>query len=132
MKKLIFTLALVLSLSFSFACTNYLITKAASADGSTMTEGVDVTIEADASDPDGTITRVEFYQGNTRLGEDNSSPYSYTWNNVSAGSYSLTAIAFDDAGDNSTSSAVNITVEQESGSDNKALNKPITASSFER
>ena len=44
------------------------------------------------------------------LGEDTSSPYSFTWNNVTAGSYSLTAKATGDLGATTTSSVVSITV----------------------
>jgi len=79
-------------------------------DGATFTEGDNITIDANASDSDGSITKVEFYRDGTEIGEDTSSPYSYTWNNVSAGSYSLTAKATDNDGATTTSSTVNITV----------------------
>jgi hypothetical protein len=81
------------------------------ANGATFTAPANITINANASDTDGTITNVEFYQGTTLLGSDSSSPYSYTWNSVAAGSYSLTAKAFDNGGASTTSSPpVNITV----------------------
>lgn len=57
-----------------------------------------------------TITKVQFYNGTVLLGEDSASPYSFTWNNVSAGSYSLTARAVYDAGSSVNSSPVSITV----------------------
>jgi len=44
------------------------------------------------------------------LGTDTSSPYSYTWTNVSAGSYALVAKATDNGGSTTTSSVVNIAV----------------------
>ncbi len=69
-----------------------------------------VTIDASASDADGTITKVEFFDGNTLIGSDNSSPYSYKWNNVAAGKYTLTAKATDNLGASTTSSAVMIVV----------------------
>jgi hypothetical protein len=81
------------------------------ANNATFTAGQDVTITASASDSDGSVARVEFYQGATKLGEDTSSPYSYTWSGVVAGSYSLTAKAFDDDGASTTSAAVSVTVE---------------------
>ncbi len=86
------------------------------ADGATFTAGDNVTINADASDSDGTVTKVEFYEGANKLGEDTSSPYSYTWNSVSQGSYSLTAKATDNDGATTTSSAVGITVNPAGGS----------------
>ncbi len=91
------------------------------ANGTTFTEGVNITINANASDTDGSVTRVEFYQGSTKLGEDTSSPYSYSWNNISAGSYSLTAKATDNDGAVTTSSAISVTV-------NSTSNNPPTVS----
>ncbi len=44
------------------------------------------------------ITRVQFYNGTTLLGEDTTSPYAINWNNVSAGNYSLTTRLVYDAG----------------------------------
>ena len=69
-----------------------------------------VEIDADASDPDGTISKVEFYNGQTQLVELTSPPYSYTWKDVAAGSYSITAIATDNSGDTTLSSPVEFVV----------------------
>ncbi|GEO03937.1 hypothetical protein AAE02nite_16010 [Adhaeribacter aerolatus] len=69
-----------------------------------------VSLAANASDSDGSVSKVEFFNGTTKLGEDLSSPYSFTWSNVSAGSYTLTAKATDNAGLSTTSAPVNITV----------------------
>jgi hypothetical protein len=57
-----------------------------------------VAITVNATDADGTISKVEFYNGGTKLGETTTAPYSYTWNNVATGAYTLTAIATDDRG----------------------------------
>ena len=48
---------------------------------------------ANASDADGSIVKVEFYNGNNKIGEDNTAPYSIVWNDVSAGNYTITAKA---------------------------------------
>lgn len=72
--------------------------------------GANVTLSASASDPDGTITKVEFFRDSTLIAEDTSSPYSVAWNSVVAGSYSLTAKVTDNGGATTTSSAVNVTV----------------------
>ena len=69
-----------------------------------------ITISASASDPDGTVTKVEFRDGATLLGTDTSAPYSYTWKNVPSGTHSLTARATDNAGAATTSSSVGIDV----------------------
>jgi hypothetical protein len=77
--------------------------------GQTFTAPAQIAISAAASDSDG-VAKVEFFQGTTKLGEDLSGPYQFAWDNVPAGSYSLTAKATDNAGAGSTSPAVTITV----------------------
>lgn len=79
--------------------------------GASFTAPATITINATAADSDGTITKVEFFQGSTKIGEDLSSPYSITWTNVATGSYSLTAKATDDSSAVTTSAPVNITVQ---------------------
>ncbi len=69
-----------------------------------------IVISANAADSDGTLAKVDFYRGTTLLGTDTTSPYTYTWSNVAAGSYSLTAKATDNSGGVTTSSAVAVTV----------------------
>lgn len=83
--------------------------------GATFTEGDNVTIQADASDSDGTVSVVKFYHGPNLIGEDTSSPYSVSWSNVPAGSYNLTAVATDDSNASTTSSSVSITVNSTGG-----------------
>ncbi|MBB5034020.1 hypothetical protein HNQ65_003611 [Prosthecobacter vanneervenii] len=75
-----------------------------------------INISASASDTDGTITKVEFYNGATKLGEASTSPYGYAWSGVASGSYSLTARATDNDGNITISSAVAITVNAAPGS----------------
>ncbi len=80
------------------------------ANNSTANEGSSITVTADASDSDGTITKVEFFNGTTKLGEDTTSPYSFVITNAVAGTYSLTATATDNDNATGTSSAVSVTV----------------------
>ncbi len=83
----------------------------APASASSFNAPAKITITANASDPDGSISKVEFYNGSNKIGEDATSPYSYEWTNVAAGSYSITAKATDNSGTSSTSSAVSVTVK---------------------
>jgi YD repeat-containing protein len=69
-----------------------------------------ISLTADASDPGGSIVKVEFYQRQTKLSEDTSAPYTFNWSNVPSGSYTLTAVATDDRGATTTSAAVEVTV----------------------
>jgi len=74
-----------------------------------------ITINATASISSGTISKVEFYNGTTKLGEDASSPYSYSWANVAAGSYSLSAVATSGTGSKTTSTVVSVKVNVAQG-----------------
>jgi hypothetical protein len=82
----------------------------APANGTTYVESASISLEATASDADGSVTQVSFYNGNTLLGSDVSAPYSFAWNNVMAGTYQVTARATDNDGGSVTSSIVTITV----------------------
>lgn len=78
----------------------------------------DITIEATASNSDGTpVSKVEFFAGVTKIGEVTSAPYIVTWNPASAGSYTLTARATGDGGLTATSGGVNITVTNATNND---------------
>ena len=78
--------------------------------GSTFNAGATLTLSANASDSDGSVSKVEFFRGTTSLGSDTTAPYSVSWSGVAAGSYALSAKATDNAGATTTSSTVNITV----------------------
>jgi hypothetical protein len=78
--------------------------------GSEYYIGDTVSLVASASDPDGSVVRVEFFANNVKVGERTSSPWSVSWSPQSAGSYSLTAKAHDNEGAQATSSAVQVSV----------------------
>jgi hypothetical protein len=79
---------------------------------STSTVPVDsiVTITAAASDPDGTVARVDFYAGPLLIGSSTSAPYEVTWYGATPGLQALTAVAVDDSGAAMRSSVVNLQV----------------------
>lgn len=78
--------------------------------GATFPAGSSISITASASDVDGTIVKVEFFQGDAKIGEDASSPYEITWNDVPAGVYTLTARATDSGGAVAISTPVTLAV----------------------
>ncbi|HZS67380.1 MAG TPA: Ig-like domain-containing protein [Burkholderiales bacterium] len=69
-----------------------------------------VAIAASASDPDGTIAKVEFFQGGTLIGTATGAPYVATLSGLGSGTYPITAVATDDAGASTTSSAVTVRI----------------------
>jgi len=56
------------------------------------------------------ITQVQFYNGTKLLGSDGVPPYSYSWNNVSAGSYGVSAKVIYGSGSMVSSAAANVSV----------------------
>ncbi len=76
------------------------------------------TLTASAASTTSTITKVDYYASsrdaagtitNTLIGSATTAPYSFSWSNIPAGSYSLTAVATDALGTSATSAAVNVT-----------------------
>jgi hypothetical protein len=86
------------------------VTLTAPVPGASFTAPATVAMTANASDPEGQLTRVQFLNGTTVLGSDTTAPYTFTWSNVPAGSYSLRAVAYDSAGASATSAAVTVSV----------------------
>jgi hypothetical protein len=70
----------------------------------------DFTITATADDPNGTVEKVEFYDGNTLLATCTAKPYQATWTGAKAGTHTLKAVATDNDGETSTAS-VQITLQ---------------------
>ena len=79
------------------------------ADGATLVSPASVTVRAAASDKDGTVTKVEFFDGTSSLGSILTPPYTTTVT-LYPGTHPLTAVATDNAGDATTSAAVTVTV----------------------
>ncbi len=92
------------------------------AEGANFTSGANITIEASANDPDGTVSKVDFYYGPNLIGTDNTSPFSIVWNSAPSGSHVLTAKATDNSGDSGISLGVNVTVAGGNGSNNNFAN----------
>ena len=69
-----------------------------------------VQLSASAEDEDGSISKVEFYNGSTLITTEKLIPYDWTWTNVPEGTYTITAKATDNSGNVTTSEAVTFTV----------------------
>lgn len=94
-----------------------------------------VTIDAYAVDPDGSVVKVEFYNGTTKLGERTSPPWTFSWKDVGEGTYSITAAATDNSNAKAVSAAVSVVVEKAAQSVNQApsvtISSPLLNSNFE-
>jgi RHS repeat-associated protein len=82
----------------------------APANGAVYIAPAAITLTANTADSDGTVSRVDFYNGITPIGSATAAPYTFTWTNVPAGTYVLTAQATDNLGATIVSTAVNVTV----------------------
>lgn len=78
------------------------------ANGATFSAGSTVNVTANASDPDGSVAKVEFFRDGSSLGIATNAPYAASWANASAGSHTLRAVATDN--NNATTSTPTITI----------------------
>ncbi len=81
------------------------VTLTAPDDGKTYLLGNIVELAAESNDIDGTISKVEFFANGTKIGEDTTSPYSYSWTDASIGSYTLSAVTTDNDGGTANSNS---------------------------
>lgn len=85
------------------------------ANNASFNEGSPITLTADAADADGSVKKVEFFDGATKLGEDTSAPYAFTWIKYLPGPKTITARATDNRGNVVTSAGVNIQINFSDG-----------------
>jgi uncharacterized protein (DUF1800 family) len=81
------------------------------------------TLTATASDTDGAIASVKFYNGTTLLRTVTAPPYTYAYSSASPATASFTAVAQDDSGATATSNAVTITATAAPGGGGAAVPK---------
>jgi hypothetical protein len=81
------------------------------ASGATYNAPATIPLAASANDPDGSVAKVEFFQGTTKLGESVVAPFAFTWTGMLPGSYALSAKATDNEGATSLSTAAAVTVQ---------------------
>jgi chitinase len=102
------------SVHFSFGMTGAVIVAAANlpptvaitnpASGAVFAAPANVTIQAAVTNGASAVTNVEFLVGATILTNETAAPFSAVTNHLAAGSYTLSAIAFDNSGDTATNS----------------------------
>lgn len=87
------------------------VTLTAPVNGSNFTAGATVNFTATANDAgSGSVAKVEFFAGATKLGEDTNAPYQFAWVSPANGVYTLRALATDTDGFTNASGPVSITV----------------------
>lgn len=85
------------------------VTLSSPTNGANFAAGATINLAATASDSNG-VAKVEFFAGTTKLFEDVSPPFQFTWGSPPSGSYPVFAVATDNDGFTNKSTAASITV----------------------
>jgi hypothetical protein len=86
-----------------------MITLTSPASGSTFSALAPVSLAANASDPEGRLTKVEFYVGSLLVATDTSAPFTASWI-AALGTFGVKAVAYDADGGVAQSAVSTITV----------------------
>ncbi|MEI6515541.1 MAG: Ig-like domain-containing protein, partial [bacterium] len=107
-----FLLALGLTGGLSASAENLepVVSLTAPTNGAVFAQGQTIELSVDATD-DGAVTNVDLYADGLLIGNTTNAPYGMSWSGASLGSHSLTAVAQDDAGQATTSTAVTVSVK---------------------
>jgi len=89
-----------------------------------------IKLVATASDGDGTVTQVKFYNGSTLLASEDTAPYTYEWINISGGSYTIRAVATDNDG-NISQDSIHIGVRAPYGGTSLPIPGTIEAENYD-
>lgn len=84
-------------------------------DGQQFTQGQAIVLQANASDADGSVAAVDFYDNSTLLAHVTSAPWRVNWSNAALGPHALSAVAYDNMAASQSTPTVNIQVVAQSG-----------------
>lgn len=102
-----------------------------SSPSTSYTDPANIILTATASDSDGSVSKVEFFNGSTKIGQATESPYAMTWSNVGAGSYTITAKATDNQSATTNSQGLSLQVAKKVAAQQDTT-KPSTPTSLNR
>src|SRR5579864_7292604 len=103
----------------------------APANNSVFAPPATITLKASATaTAPNTIARVDFFANGVLVGTDTSKAYTFAWANPAPGTYTLTAVATDAQGVQTTSSSRSITVDAANLPPTVSLTSPANNSSF--
>jgi hypothetical protein len=79
-------------------------------EGETFIQDDEILISAEVNGNEGSVEKVEFFQGDTKLGEAGSEPYEFLWKNAEPGEYQISAKAITTGGTSTSSGKITISV----------------------
>lgn len=113
---------------------NPVVAISAPATNSSYTLPASVTLTVTASDPDGTIKKVELYNGTVKLGEKTSAPFSFPWTILNEGTFTITAVATDNLDSKTVSAPITVRVTKPAATVNQppliSIASPAKSESF--
>jgi hypothetical protein len=89
--------------------------------------GTPIELGAEGFDRDGQVSRVEFFDRETKLGEDNAAPFTFNWIGAIAGHHIVTARAVDDQGASRPAHPVDLFVHGSGGAITGAMSFPTSS-----
>jgi len=98
--------------------------------GQTFVQNSPIGIQATANDSDGSVTKVEFFDGATKIGTAVQAPWQMSWSGASVGTHQLTARATDNLGGTTTSAAVSISVGAANVAPSATITSPTAGQTF--
>lgn len=113
-----------------------LVNIASPSDGGSINEdnadSTKVLLTANASDTDGTITKLEFYVNNVKIGEDLTAPCQFLMKDILPNNYVYTAKVFDNRGNTTISLPINYRVHFRDGTFKKYVNLDFNSTNLVR
>lgn len=97
--------------------------------GTSYNGPTNITVSADASDSDGSVTNVQFFDGATSIGNATAVPYSAS-TSIGVGVHNFTAVATDNLGASSTSAVVTVTVNTANVPPSVSITNPVDNAVF--
>ncbi|MBN7813047.1 right-handed parallel beta-helix repeat-containing protein [Algoriphagus sp. H41] len=82
------------------------------ADNQSIDLGVDILVSTLPSDPDGTVDRVEIFEGNNLLGTLTEAPYELIWSPSDIDYYTLQAVVYDNLGSSGVSAQIKVNITE--------------------
>lgn len=98
--------------------------------GQTFALGTSVTVQATASDSDGVVSKVEFFDGATKIGTVGQAPWQISWNGLAVGPHGITAVATDNLGASTASASVSVTISAANQTPTVMLTSPTNGQIF--
>jgi len=90
-----------------------------------------ITLTVSASDPDGSVAKVRFFDNSALLGESTAGPHTFVWNNPPPGRHLLRAFAIDDSDTSVGSAEIEIFVYDAAGTPLAEISTPANGTVVE-